>query len=468
MSPHRHRPFRAALVAALLPLTAALAPAFAGPAFAGEVPPEVAALWKNPSFQKAFVAGYGVNAEIEPRVTTNEVKLLEKIRPLMAEDLPAAEEALKEDLEDDSSAMLDYTLGGIQFQQDKLDEARSNFEKAVGKFPSFRRAWRNLGLLHVRAGRHDEAIRSFTKMIELGGGDGYAYGLLGFAYSAKDDHQPAEAAYRTALLLQPDATEWRLGLTRCVFKQKKYEDAANLLAALLDRFPGNGDFWLLQAQACIAMKQHDKAVQDLEALDALGKSTPDSLFTLGDLYVMIELPALAAGAYSRAVDADPEQPLERALRAAELLAQRGATAEERLLIDHIHRSRDASMKPDERVRLLKLDARLAMAEGGKDEYGVQVLEEIVQLDPLDGEALMLLGQHFEDEQEPDRAIFWYERAESMGEFEVKARVRHAQVLVGLSRFADALPLLRRAQELKPREDVARYLEQVERLAKSRS
>ena len=226
--------FAAALLAALLPGLLALSPARAG-----DIPPEVAALWKDPSFQKAFVAGYGVNAEIEPRVTASEVKILEKVRPLMAEDLPAAEEALKDEIEDDSSAMLDYTLAGIQFQQDKLDEARANFEKAVSKYPSFRRAWRNLGLLHVRAGRFDEAIRSFTKMIELGGGDGYAYGLLGFAYASKEDYQPAEVAYRTALLLQPEATEWRLGLTRCVFKEKKYEDAATLLAALLERFPAS-------------------------------------------------------------------------------------------------------------------------------------------------------------------------------------------------------------------------------------
>jgi hypothetical protein len=39
------------------------------------------------------------------------------------------------------------------------------------------------------------------------------------------------------------------------------------------------------------------------------------------------------------------------------------------------------------------------------------------------------------------------------------------LLVGIIRFFDALPLLRRVQEIKPREDVARYLEQVERAAK---
>jgi hypothetical protein len=37
----------------------------------------------------------------------------------------------------------------------------------------------------------------------------------------------------------------------------------------------------------------------------------------------------------------------------------------------------------------------------------------------------------------------------------------------MGRYTDALPYLRRVQELKPRDDVARYLEQVERLAKGR-
>ena len=95
-----------------------------------------------------------------------------------------------------------------------------------------------------------------------------------------------------------------------------------------------------------------------------------------------------------------------------------------------------------------------------------VLEEIVELDPLDGEALMLLGQLY-TRSEPDRAMFFYERAASLEAFEVRARTSHAQILVSMERYADAIPLLRRAQELEPREEIARYLEQVERIAKSK-
>jgi tetratricopeptide (TPR) repeat protein len=374
---------------------------------------------------------------------------------------------LKHQVTRDSSAILDFTLGGIYFQQDKMEPALECYRTAVNKFPNFRRAWRNLGLIHVRAGRNDEAISAFTKMIELGGGDAYSYGLLGYAYAIKQDYQAAEAAYRDALLLQPENTEWRLGITRCAFKQQKYEDAVTQLEVLIGRFPDKTDFWLLQAQALLGMKQALKAAEDLEAVDRLGKSTVDSLHTLGDIYVSENLMEMAAGAYTRDFELDPKQPLERPIKAAEMLAARGAMEQARALSRRISEARGNDMDEAGRRMLLKLDARLSMAEGKEGAETVKILEEIVKLDPLDGEALMLLGQHYAQNKESDRAIFYYERAAGIDAFEAKANIRHAQVLVGMGRYGEAVPLLRRAQELKPQEEVARYLEQVERLAKDR-
>jgi tetratricopeptide (TPR) repeat protein len=427
---------------------------------------DLAAIWKDPVFQKQFVGTYGINSDVEPRVTPDEVAVLEKIRPLMGTDLPKAEQTLRKLMKPDCSAILDFTLGSLGFQQDKLAEAQASYEKAVAKFPSFRRAWRNLGLIHARNGKYDEAIRAFVRMIELGGADGYAYGLLGFAYASKSDFQAAEAAYRSALLLQPDSTEWRLGLTRCVYKQEKYQDAAALLDALLARYPEKADFWLLQAHTYLGMKQPFKAAGNLETLDQLGKSTPDSQQTLGDIYVGESLMDLALRAYSRAVELDPEQPLARPMRAAEVLAARGGPGQARKLLARLGELHP-QMEEAERRKLLKLEARLSLADGGGGDESAVVLEELVKLDPLDGEALLLLGQHYTRKHEPDRAILCFERAENIESCEVNARLRHAQVLVGMGRYADALPLLRRVQELKPRDDVARYLEQVERLAKAR-
>jgi tetratricopeptide (TPR) repeat protein len=434
---------------------------------AGASPVELAAMWNDPAFQKQFVAGYGINADVEPRVTPEEIALLEKVRPLMADDLPKAEALLNRQMKPDCSAILDFTLAGIQFQQDRIVEALGNYKRAVDKFPSFRRAWRNLGLIHVRREHYDDAIAAFTRMIELGGGDAYSYGLLGFAYAARQDYQAAEAAYRNALLLQPQSTEWRLGLTRCVFKQEKFEDAATLLDALIERYPDKADFWLLQAHTYLGMKQPLKAAENLESLDLLGKATGDGLYTLGDIYVSEGLPDLAAGAYLRALDADVRQPVGRSMRAAEVLAARGALPQAGQVAAAIRARRLDRMDQAELRQLLKLEARLSMAAGTGSAGTAALLEEIVQLDPLDGEALMLLGQHYARSGEPDRAILYYERAEGIEAFEAGAAIKHAQVLVGMGRYSEAVPLLRRAQEVRPRDDVARYLEQVERLARSR-
>ena len=427
---------------------------------------EVDSIWQDAAFQRSFVGGYGINAEIEPRVTKDEVAVLEKVRPLMAQELAKAEEALKKHITAESSAMLDFTLGGIQFQQDRLPEALENHRLAVAKFPSFRRAWRNLGFINSRLGNHDETIRSFTKFVELGGGDAYAYGLLGYAHAQKQDYQPAEAAFRNALLLQPENTQWRLGLVQCVLKQQKFEDATALLNVLIARYPDKAEFWLYQAHALMGQKQPLKAAENLEVVERLGKATLDSLYTLADIYLSEGLPHLAAPAYLRAIERDDRQPIARPMRAAESLAARGLLPQARIVAQAIRGKMAKNLDPADQRRLLKLEARFTMADGETTPEVVALLEEIVKLDPLDGEALLLLGKHYGKKQQADRAIFYYERAASIEAFEVEAKVRHAQVLVGMSRCAEAVPLLRRAQQVKPREEIARYLEQVERVART--
>ncbi len=428
---------------------------------------DLARIWSDPTFQKQFVAGYGVNAEIEPRFTPDEVKILEKIRPLMSDDKAKAEESLRQQMKPDSSAMLDFTLGSLQFERDDLKGALETFQRAVRKFPSFRRAWRNLGFIHFKNGDNDNAIKAFTRMIELGGGDASAYGMLGYAHAAKQDYQPSEAAFRNALLLQPDYSEWRLGLTNTVFKQNKFDDAAALLDVLIARYPDKAQFWLLQAHTFLGKKQPLRAAENFEIMDRLGKSTTDTLNTLGDIYLTEGLPDLALNAYVRAIDLDKTQPSARSVRAAEVLAARGGSRQALRLTVHIRDTFQSALPDAERTKLLKLQARLAMAEGSGDEEAAAALLEIVRLDPLDGDALLLLGQHHARRGEPDQAIFFYERAASIEAFEGKAKVYQAQVLVGLNRYADALTLLRRAQEIKPREDIARYIEQVERVSRQR-
>ncbi|MCG3147963.1 MAG: Beta-barrel assembly-enhancing protease [Verrucomicrobiae bacterium] len=422
-------------------------------------------LWSDPEFKKHFLGSYGINSEVEPRVTTEERDVLQKIFPLMGTDLPTARRQVEKAAKTDASALFDFTLGNICFQQDDLPAATAALRQAVAKFPAFRRAHKSLGLVQLRAGQYPEAITALTRSIELGATDGLTFGLLGFAYTTQENFVAAESAYRYAALLQPENFDWKLGLARCMFRQQKHAEAVSLLDELIKRKPERSEFWLLQASAYLGLKEPLKAAENYEFVARAGKATVASQTALGDIYVNQTLYDLAAGAYVRAIQLDPAQKPASAVRAAEILVARGASTQAGTVIAMIKEQLGRNLDDADRRKLLKLEARAAIAAGGGE--SAKVLEEIVALDPLDGEALLLLGQHYNKQNDPAKALFYYERASSLDAYEGPAKLRQAQVLVAQAKYQEAIPLLRRVQEIKPADDVARYLDQVERIAKAR-
>jgi tetratricopeptide (TPR) repeat protein len=424
-------------------------------------------LWNSPAFQRQFTESYLAETEIEPRITQLErEKMLKVLELLSADKMGDATRLLQKETNQASSAVFDFTLANIYFQQEDLEKAAASYKNAVEKYPKFRRAWKNLGVIYVRNGEFEKAIPALTKVIELGGGDALTYGLLGFAYSSVGNNLGAESAYRQAILMDSATLDWKMGLARSLFKQQRYAEAVALCDVLIVDDPNRTDLWLLQANAYIGLNQPLKAAVNYELVDRLGKSTVASLNMLGDIYVNQELFEVAVDSYIRALERDPEHNPQRALRAARVLITRGALNETKKLVEQIEASHRDDLDKAVRKDLLMLRVRIAVSErSGKEE--IKLLEKIVELDPLDGEALILLGQHCGHSGDFEKAMFYLERAESLEKYEAEAKLRHAQLLVRQGKYTEALPLLRRAQDLRPREDVQKYLEQVERISKSR-
>ena len=65
----------------------------------------------------------------------------------------------------------------------------------------------------------------------------------------------------------------------------------------------------------------------------------------------------------------------------------------------------------------------------------------------------------------EKAELFFQRAEQVDDFEVRAKVAHAQFLVQRSQYAKAVPLLKSAQAKRPRDSVQRYLDQVVKLSR---
>jgi len=426
---------------------------------------ELAPVWNDPEFTKQLIGSYGFASDVEPRLKPEEQAIYrDKIVPLLREDQKKAAAELTVLVKPEASAVFDFTLGNIAFQSEDMTNAVKHFEAAIAKFPDYRRAHKNLGFAYVRDGKYAAAIKPLARTISLGGADGKVFGLMGFAYMNLGKNVSAEAAYRQALVFEPENVDFKLALVKCSIATANYDYALAMIDELIKEYPERDNLWSLQANIHIQREQPAKAALSLEMLRRSGKADPKTLYLLGDLYMAQESRDLALGAYAEAIDKDGGANPAKALRAAQILVSRGAWAEAGQMFAKIHQAATALTGADE-LKLLKLESKAAMANGAGDK-AITTLEQIVEKDPLDGEALLLAGDYYSKNGQKEKAEFRYQTAAGISGFEAEAFVKHAQLLVQSQKYAQATELLKKAQKVKPRDNVQRYLEKVEQLARN--
>ncbi|MCI0746668.1 MAG: tetratricopeptide repeat protein [Verrucomicrobia subdivision 3 bacterium] len=427
---------------------------------------ELASIWNDPDFARRLYGSYGFLSEAEPRLNAEEHQFYtNKIVPLLREDPKKAIPLLESRAKPGTSAQFDYLLGTIYFQNEDLTNAVKHFEAALVKFPDYRRAQKNLAFALVRDGKYADAIKPLTRTIALGAADGKVFGLLGFSYMNQGRYVSAEGAYRQALVFEPDNVDFKLGLVKCSVATANYDHALALLEELIRQYPERDNLWTLQANIYIQKEQPAKAALVLEMLRRLGKANAQTLFLLGDLYMAQEARDLALAAYLEALDKDGGQNVGKALRPAQILVSRGAWDEAGKLFVKIRSA--GALNAEDELKLLKLESKAAMASG-QGEKAVESLEQIINKNPLDAEALLLAGDFYAKNGQRERAEFRYQSVAGMdgSSFQADALVKHAQLLVQSQKYTQALELLRKAQKIKPRDNVQRYLEKIEQLART--
>ncbi len=416
-------------------------------------------LWKDPNFAKFFLGTYSVFPDVEPPLSDKDRELLNQLLPMMNKPMEAAG-ALVKLITKDTNAIFDLTLGNLYLENGQYEPAADLFQRAVDKFPSFRRAWRGLGMVNVRQQKWRSAVTHLSRAIGLGAQDGPSYGLYGFALLSLDRAASAESAYRMALMFQPDVLDWKLGLVRCVLKQAKAAEAAALCEEIVRENPDRTEFISLQSEAYLAMKDNLKAAENLEILSRSGVAKPEDLQRLGDIYLVSKDSALALSAYKRAIEAGGFEP-SKVISQAENLSMQGALFEATSLIKQARESGAGKLAKEDEARLLKLEARLAVSSG-KAGDSIPMLQRVVELNPLDGAALMLLGQHYADNKDTPKAVGYFERAVKLKDYESAASLRLATIHITANKLADALPLLKRSNELKANDSVAKLISDIER------
>jgi tetratricopeptide (TPR) repeat protein len=454
------------LIRAVIVLLATLACVnLLGPSSSQAKPWSGSSIVRDPEWQKHFLGSYGFLSGAEPEILPSELEILKEVIELMKSNPRTAATVLAARVGAENSAALDFVLANLRFQNGQTTEAAESYEQALEKFPDFRRAHKNLGLLMVQLNEFEGAVEHLTRSLELGERDGRAYGLLGYCYVNLEKFIAAESAYRNAILQQPDARDWQLGLARTLNAQQRYREAATLFDAFLAQHPQDAPAWKLQANAYLGLDRPLEAAVNLETVRMLGAADAATLKLLGDIYMNAGIADLAKEAYLAVVEGDEAGRLfEAGLRAAELLHRAQAPAQASEMVVRVRERYGPTLSTDEDLALTTLEARIARAEGN-DLKAAELLESIVERDGTRGDALLELARYHRDQSNDQRALLLLERAQQLEGFEHEALVEQAQFMVSGRRYGEAAALLRRALELKREPRLERFLARVQDAAR---
>lgn len=422
-------------------------------------------LWGDPTFQKEFLGSYGFLAGYEPSISDEEKETLRGLIDLIQASPQVAIQRLVPLTGQNGSAAFDFILANLYFQEGNLPNADRAYQSAIAKYPQFRRAYKNLGLVRVQRGDFKAAVATISKALEMGEVDGRAYGLLGYGYLSQELYYPAEVAYRQAILMQPSVTDWKVGLTRCLLQTQRYGDTIALLDTLLKESPNNSEYWLLQSNAYLGKGEPLAAAKNLEIVRRMGGAELSTLTLLGDIYMNHQAPDLALDAYLAAVEKAASTDTDTLIRAAEILTRTGDFAQAKTLIQSTRARLGADIREADELTLLTIDAKIALAEGD-DATAVAALNRIVERQALNGDAFIELANYYAAQGDIAKATVRYEQAAKIDAFERRALVAHAQALVRNGDHKKAMPMLQRALRLEADPRLQDYLQRVERAAQS--
>lgn len=420
--------------------------------------------WSNPEFVERFRGSYGVATEVEPSITPEEAELFNTIVTQMQTDPRGAARTLQASLTPESSPALYYVLASLNLQDGRIDEAIRNFRTAIKAFPNFRRAYRNLGLAYVQKGDFEEAVPVLVKAIELGDGSSLIFGLLAYSHLSLGNFDAALDGYELALLLDHDNKDWRVGKAQALLSVQNYNRAAEVFRELIKNDPDNTNYYKSLVNAYIAQGEENTAAGILEVIRRMGKSDSSSLYTLGDIYMNQGILRAAYQAYMDALRIDDSPSSRRILRTAGILVQWGEYERAAAYIDRVEELRGATLDENERGDLLSLRAELAMNRGDREQV-LLLLEQVIEIDPFDGKALLLLAEFYEQDGDVERAVYYYERAQKVSESKLDALISHARLRVHEREYDEAIDLLEEAQSIQRRSNVQEYLDAIRRVSR---
>lgn len=422
---------------------------------------------KRPEFdpKRIINESSGFLKEREPEMTAEEYAIYERTLTMLStrpEFALRLLEAMISEKEPPSPAF-EFILGNTYYSAGNNEKAEVSYNNAVKRYPTFLRAWSNLGVLYYATQKYPDAVRCFARCIALGDRDPMTFGLMAYSLEQEQQVVQAEMAYMQALAGDPTNPDWLEGLLRIYIEGKQYGRAEWLIKDLIKQRPKETRFWLAHANILIAQNRRLEAIALLEVSLGAGVAGQSEIMLLADLYADQKLVPEAIAAYQRVMVATPALGERKMLTLASLQLATGNLAQAQKVLDSLGNK----VSPVGRSSYLLSRAELQAAQNKWPEARA-TLEELLKTEPLNGQALLSLGRVYLGEGNLPRAQFAFESAYQVPDSLYRACLELATLELKNRHFSKTVEYLEKALSIQKTAPVQDFLARVKPLVDDKS
>ena len=326
-------------------------------------------------------------------------------------------------------------------QQGRLEEAASNFQRAVELRPADTETRNDLGVVLGRLGRRDEAEASYREAIRLRPAFADAHNNLGNLLRNRGRHDEAIACFREALRLRPGYPEAHNNLAIALRAQGKYDEAiANYQIALALR-PTYAEAHNNLGFALAHRGKPDAAIMCYQQAARLKPNYFEANHNLGNALSEQGRCDEAISAYHEALRIRPDEP--RVLKCLAITLGRQEKHQEALETFR----RAVQIRPD--FHEAWNDMGITFARQSKHHDAIDAYRQAIKHKPEYAEAYNNLGNALRNVGQFDESLECYQKAIALKPNYPDAHNNYGIALSEMGRFDEAVANYTRCIELRP-------------------
>jgi tetratricopeptide (TPR) repeat protein len=200
-----------------------------------------------------------------------------------------------------------YNLGNAYYDLTDYDKSILYFQKAISIDNENRKAYFNLALAFIAAGRAAEAQGVLEDLIVQDPDNQSLMEALAFAYYVQEENEKAIEIYRRVLEVSPENKKARYNLGILLWKQEDGEAALEAFVTILENDPEDLEALYHQGELLLQLNRPAEAAEVLEAYLQKQPDSAAAYMHLGDAYRILERYDKALEAYGQALIYDEKR-----------------------------------------------------------------------------------------------------------------------------------------------------------------